>query len=409
MTYGVTTSGFVLKTLPDILTDTQARMRSLISPFLAMNPEDALTQHNGITAGSISEIWEELELCYNSAYLTASGAALDLLRPERPRIAAQVSAIYDYAVTTDASCTITAGSAFNSTIAGAPTFYNNATLSLSGAGVHLITLYTTDNGNPNIDPASLKATMTGVPSVSHLISGTAANSFYVAGTDAESDPAYRVRLAARSNINVFTAQGIENGIWSINNALIAKGAKALLGVKAIANDKGYAVDGQPAHSVQVVVYYARVPDTHDTTTETDVATAIAKAKPAGIQTCRTTDSGFIKDVVFSGQTYTIEGGLADEKPVYVTVNTSPALTPDQQTVLKANIKAWGDAVGLGNDVVVYGADSLSEVLNSFITPQLFDYEIFIGLSSSPTADDNIDIADIEVATFSLSNIVIGDL
>ena len=415
--YGMTDTGFNAKTLTEILTDSRTKILALISPFLAFLPDDPLSQMNDLFSDMESQLWEQMELLYNSPFLTASGVSLDMLGASRamPRLQSTFPAVYDYEVVTSGDVTIPydsgtgLGQAFNSTVNGSPIFQNNAVIALIGAGTHKITLYSRTAGATNIDPLTMKTTLTGIPTLTNLVSGSAVNSFFVEGLNAESDADYRTRLGLRSNINVYTQAGIENAVLSINDALIAKGAKALQGVKAITNNRTYLVDGQKPKSVQLVIYYLYTGTDYDDVTETDAATAFAMAKAGGIETSTTTASNYTKTVTLGGQAFEIEVSRADQVPVYLIINTTPALSSSQKALLKTAIKSWGDKIGLGNDVTVYGANSLSEVLNTFVSPVLTDYEIKIGIAPAPTTDDNIDLAAKEVSTWDIANFTIGDL
>ncbi len=75
---------------------------------------------------------------------------------------------------------------------------------------------------------------------------------------------------------------------------------------------------------------------------------------------------------------------------------------DGDTLVKAAVVAYGDALGLGDDVIVYPA--LVAALN--VIPGIIDVAVRIGVAASPTLDDNITIGSFEVADFDTSRVAV---
>ncbi len=77
MAFGITNSGFVLKRLEDIKADVESGLREAFGE-INTGPDSVFGQHIGVFSRQLAEVWEEMELVYNSQYPnTADGVALD--------------------------------------------------------------------------------------------------------------------------------------------------------------------------------------------------------------------------------------------------------------------------------------------------------------------------------------------
>ena len=76
--YGVTDTGFVTKTLQDVLDEIEQEQRTAFGPAINTQADSVLGQINGIFADKLSELWEVAEAIYRSRQPdSASGEALD--------------------------------------------------------------------------------------------------------------------------------------------------------------------------------------------------------------------------------------------------------------------------------------------------------------------------------------------
>ena len=185
-----------------------------------------------------------------------------------------------------------------------------------------------------------------------------------------------------------------------------EGYTEVAAIKLIENEENVTVDGMRAHTIQPVIYYA---GGADATTDSKIAEAIAKSKPEGIRTVSTTATSYSEDVTVGNSVRTITFSRADTETIYIDIDTSPTLSADNKTAVKDDIIAWAATLTMGSNVVVYGADSLSDVLNSFANVDITDYTIKIGTSPAPASSDNITIGDTEMAYIIAGNIDIGNL
>ena len=207
------------------------------------------------------------------------------------------------------------------------------------------------------------------------------------GLDEETDAALRTRR--------------ENALAGLGNATLEAIRADLLLVTSVTealvfeNDTDVTVGSRPPHSVEAVV---------EGGDSNEIATALFNSKAGGIATFGTeaaesvTDSqGTVHSVLFSRPT---------QRDIWLEIDftvdgTFPADGLDQA---ETAILAFGNALGIGDDVIVFPSlvASVSEI------PGILDMVIRIadtasgGGDPSPSADDNIVIAETAVSVWSSS-------
>jgi len=154
-------------------------------------------------------------------------------------------------------------------------------------------------------------------------------------------------------------------------------------------------DGRPPKSFEMVVQGAH---------NQDIAETVWETKPGGIESHgssieQITDSqGFVRNIKFSRPT---------EVNIYVEID----LTTDSNfpinglTQVRDAVVAHGDALGIGQDVIVY--PKLLCALNDI--QGITDVAIRIGTSVSPTTDDNVSIAPQEISAWDTSRTIITEV
>jgi uncharacterized phage protein gp47/JayE len=210
------------------------------------------------------------------------------------------------------------------------------------------------------------------------------------GSDIETDNALRLRrLIELQSPGAATVEAIRADVLAVND---------VTAVVVFQNNSAVTdLDGRPAHSVEIVVQGGD---------DQDIAEAIFDTVAAGIGMVgsvmvEVTDSqGFIHEINFN---------RPDEIDIYVTVdltidmNTFPA---DGATQVRDAIVEFGDALGIGTDVIVYGSNSLICAFHEI--PGITDVTLKISRDSGPpTTDANITIDPDEVADFDTSRTVVN--
>lgn len=96
--------------------------------------------------------------------------------------------------------------------------------------------------------------------------------------------------------------------------------------------------------------------------------------------------------------------------IEIDIETNNLFPLDGNDQIKAGLIAFADDNFLiGDDVVVFGSESIASVLSNGGISGIIDYEIRIGTAMSPTLDDNVMIERNEIADFDTSRITIGSL
>jgi uncharacterized phage protein gp47/JayE len=137
----------------------------------------------------------------------------------------------------------------------------------------------------------------------------------------------------------------------------------------------------------------------------DIANAIGASKPAGIASYGTTGPltytdqyGFPHDIYFSRPI---------QVPIYVKIDITGSLDDFPATgalTIQNDILAIGNALAIGQDVIVYGTNGLAGAFNS--VTGITRYTIAVGTATNPTLDDNISIQPEQVAQFESYNVQI---
>jgi uncharacterized phage protein gp47/JayE len=205
------------------------------------------------------------------------------------------------------------------------------------------------------------------------------------GRDIEDDASLKQR---RENSLQRAGAGTLGAILSILADL--DGVTAVVGFE---NTALIEVDGRPPKSFEMVVQGGDLDE---------IATEIFENKPAGIETFGSitrplTDSqGFAQTVKFSRPT-----GIEIWVEIDLSVDANYPADGDDQ--VQAAIVAFGNGLGIGQDVIVF--PKLICSIDSI--PGITDVEIRVGTSASPTASDNIQVDAAEISEWDTSRVLVG--
>lgn len=156
------------------------------------------------------------------------------------------------------------------------------------------------------------------------------------------------------------------------------------------------LDGRPPHSIDIVV---------EGGDNQDIADRIWATRGGGIETI-----GDITESVTDSQGFTQEVKFSRPTPVDIWVEvdlvTNSQYPVDGDALVAAAILAYGEALTIGQDVIVYGsAPSLACSFDEI--PGITDFTLRIGTAAAPTLDDNIPIAPRERADFDSGRITVN--
>ena len=395
----LSTTGFTTQSLSEIIDTINS---SLLAIFPTLNtteltePEQQLV---GVFAEVVSQINELAQNIYSGQNIdTAQGDSLDLLGNLLgvPRLQSAPTTV-TATVTGTAATVIPAGTLFS--VSGEPDIIvaTDSDVTIPGGGSIDVACTATENGPKVINASTLTEIDTpvaGLTSVTNAASGTV-------GRNTETDSAYRIRLNNRKASSTSgTVAGIKESIFNTN----VDGATTIVEhVTIMENDTG-SVDsaGRPSHSFEAYVYQTCGATTLDST----IAQAILDSKGAGIESHGTV-SETATDT--NGTTRTIEFSRVDEIDIYcdIEVDVDSNYPVDGDDEIKTNIIAFGNAIGVGNDVIV--SPDLVAVVGE--TNGIIGVTIKIGTAPSPTGSSNISIDDgtggaVEISTWDAARVTV---
>lgn len=207
----------------------------------------------------------------------------------------------------------------------------------------------------------------------------------VVGRDIETDADFRIRRETRLQISLAgPLEAIRNRILDLNDI---EGSVQLEDVKGFENVLS-TIDSRdiPGHAFEMYVFQADGVTSRDQ----EIIDAIGQSKPAGIEAHGAVSGTYVDS---EGNGHTVKFSRPIEIDIYLeldlTVDSEYPADGDAQ--VETTIVTWGDSLGTGQDVIVFGSNSLIAQLNSI--PGITDVVVRIGTSGSPTLDDNIVIDD----------------
>jgi hypothetical protein len=403
----ITSTGYSNKTLATIMQEQRTEFETVIDPYVNLLPEEVLGQLRDIFAKGLKDAYDLGQAVYGQMGLTATGIGLDIVAKliGKTRKPATKANIRNYTVVASSDITLPANTQFRGVNDPNNLFETVIDIDLT-TGSNSIDIVAVSAGSISVTTDDISVIATPVIG---LTSGTnSSGSTFINGTEIETDDEFRLRLFQVPAIaRTLRVDAIENAILDLNDDADNEGYTEISAVKIIENEENVTnLLGMLPHTIQAVVYY---PGTADAVTDSKVAEAIAQSKPDGIKTVSTTTSSYSESVVVGNSTRNIIFSRPDTQNIYIDIDTSPTLSGADKTALKADIVAWGATLTMGSNVIVYGKNSLSDVINNFANVEITDYTIDIGTSGSPSGDDNITIGDTEIALIAGGNINIGDL
>ncbi len=265
----LTSTGFALKRQTQFIAELQERFRDVFGADInvdTLNPDSVGGQLIGIFSERFALLYEMAQALYDAGDPSAAeGIALDhlanILGISRK---AATSTIAKVTLTGVAGTVVPAGAQYSTDTAVLFLQDSEATIGDDGT--------VTDVAVTALLPGATPAAATTIKNIAISISGLSSVTNPVAattGTDVESDAELRLRMVDSSSVTGSTT------VDAIRSRLL--GISTVTSAQVVENATSNTVDGQPAHSIQCVVY----PDQEDTA---GLAQVIWDNKPAGIPT-----------------------------------------------------------------------------------------------------------------------------
>lgn len=391
-TYGLTTSGFVLKRLSDIVTSINEKIQASLGEGVNLDARSPLGMLVGIFASALAEAWEGEQGSYLSGYPeTAEGVNLDRFCAinnvtRKPATYSFVDEEH-FVLIGDPGTVIPAGLQVHPKGNASAIFQTSADVTLDDEGKGTAYIQATTTGPLVAAAGSLTELVTpisGLTSVNNTADATL-------GENIEDDADLRARrLNELQRAGTSTIEGIRNAVWNVINVsqvgLIENATDVIDG------------DGRPPHSFEV---YAIGGD------EQTIAEAIFKAKPAGIETTGTISKTVVDSQGFS---HVVKFSRPSDLLIYMAITITPNTDPNEGAVypsngddlVKAALETYGYDFTTGEDVVW---NRLFTPINSI--DGVVGIVLKIGTSPGPTSSDNISVPATSIAQIAASRITIN--
>lgn len=387
MAFGLSDTGFLIKRLEAILADKNTAVTDVFGPDINLTPQSPDGQINGTLAESDADLWElagAVANMYNPSAATGNSLSA-LVQINGITRAAATSSSVSLDLTGTNTTLIPSGSLV-STASGIQ-YATDADATIAG-GVAVV------GGTAVIPAATISLTGTITTIVNPIAGWATVNNptDAVIGTDEETDAALRIR---RAQSVAFASQSLFESLFSAVAQL-----DGVIQTVVLENDTN-ATDGngQPAHSVQVLV---------DGGDDDEIGEAIFNEKCVGITTVGSTTIAVIDNI---GGSHDINFQRPTIVPIYVIVNlttdgTYPGNGDDLITQAIIDFSegqlAAGQRQGIGDDVI---NSRLYTPINS-IPGHTID-SLFIGIAPAPASSADLVIDFDELAQFLSGNITVN--
>lgn len=411
MTFGLTPTGFVAKTLEEIKGELEDAFRASLGADVDTSAESVLGQLIGVVAQKERELWELAEIVYHSR--TAAGASFaaltELARLTGTARRAATKGTVQLSVTLSAGTTLPAGSV--AAVTGAPTnrWVTTSAVNNPGPGVAVLLVYAEAEtaGAVRANAGTITTIATPVSGWTVVTNLTDASPGEPEETDVELRARRELELSqpGTGTVPAIVADllTLSKGVATFTNltpAELAIVGGALLSVRVETNRSSWPdAEGRPPHSVEVVLLWLRGIDPgRKALAKAIVALQLYHSTPAGIDWVGTQTQVVTNE---NGQTETIRWNEATDVNVWVDVTLVTDGGYAGDGVVKAALVTWAEALLLGEDVI---RSRLYPVLLA-VAGVVDVIEVRLGRSAS-TIPANLSIDRREAALFDTGRITV---
>jgi len=391
VTYGVTSTGFVRKTLQAILDSLSESQKASIAVDLDVSSDSLLGQLNGIFARELGIGWEQLEICYHGFDADSTeDLLLDLLckltgTVRRPASQSSVTC----------ACGLVSGTILQAgvqfaALASKPdvrwTPLDDFTAPSTGT---FDVVFVSESTGPVVglsgDISVIATPLVGWNSVTNALDATL-------GRVIDDDPALRLR-----RLNELAAAG-STTVRAIRSALL-EAFEDVDSADVLENDTDWTdlVTGLPGHSIEALISDGAVPIVADN----DIAQVVWDNKAAGI-TPRGSSSG-TATIDDDGTPMTVAFSRLTIKDVYLIFGIKKTTGyPGDDVVAEYVAEQANKRYGRNDDVLAVPTEALP--LNLAGVKDITDFHL--GFTASPTGTSNLTIGLREIARFDTSRIIV---
>lgn len=384
MAYGMTSAGFVRKTLDVSREELEAALKVAFGEDIPL-VDSVFAVLVGIVAEREAEIWELMEGVYNSQYPdTADGAAFrnSIGLTGHYALGAEKSTLEAVALTGDVGTVIPAGSRASVPATGAQ-FETLEEVTLTGSG-DTVDMQAVEYGPVEAPSGTLTQIDTPISGWDAISNPTDA----VLGRNDETDAEARARRELDMTVSKASAEGaIRRAILAVTGVT---DCSVTMNVLDVADDAG-----RPPHSFEAVVVGGA---------DADIRSAIWAVKPAGIQTYGSV-SGYVEDSDGNAQVVKFSRGSTVRVYVSVSLVRNSLYPVDGDAAIKALIAAYGQTLRAGDRVVNFKlVDAVSE--DAELLKGIDTIDVYQARTASPSTKTSLSMDPDEIAMISEDDIVV---
>ena len=216
-------TGFVTKTLAEILDEQKANFEAIIGANLALLPEEVIGQLRDIYALGLKNGYDIAGAVYGQTGLTASGINLDIIGAllGKPRLQATKARIRDYKIVLSSDIEIPINTQFRSSVNSIIEFETTAVYDLL-TGTRRIDLTAVNSGSLSVATNEISEILTPLSGLDSGVNDS--SSIFINGRDIETDDEYRFRLFTYPVIaRTLRTDAIKNAILDLNEVADEEG------------------------------------------------------------------------------------------------------------------------------------------------------------------------------------------
>lgn len=393
---GVTSTGFVAKTVEEVKADIEADLLENLSPALNLSATQPLTQINAAHARQLALLWELGSVAYNGFDRDAAeGRLLDNCGAltGTPRQPARKSTV-TVTLNLNAGFSQAAG-AMMANVTGQPTtrFVNKTAVATVGADAAYSAVFEAVDYGPTVANAGTLTQITNP--ISGWNSITNAEDAEVGALE-EEDADYRQRQDDDlTSAGSSTVDAIRSDVLEVDDVLQAY---VFENVTLVTDENGL-----PGKAIEVVVYDGLTPTADDD----EIAQAIWNSKPSGAETYGTTSGNAIDSL---GITRVVNFSRASVVNVYLTydIKVDASKFPvNGADLVKAAGVAEGNESNLGDDVIALLLRSCVLERNAGVPGVVNVTSLKLGTAPAPSGTDDIAVSFRSIARFDTSHVVVN--
>ena len=357
----------------DIKTKIISFFRANIGENINLSDSETGGQIVNLGADACSDVSDLTIDAYNANTILSEGQDLDVqaVRMGTTRIQATYATIYNFLVECSDSCELTTDAVFQDSNSVQFSPIEDYTLE---AGNNRIAIQAVNSGSIEITEGDVDTVVSGAPSEVDSVENDS-SSIFQDGVDDETDEELRTRLQSVSSSVTYTENAIKKAIEELDYVTNA----------TIVSDD---ING----TVEAIVEQSDLSDS----AKLEVCQKILYSKAGGIL-AKANGSNTVERTIGNN---VIQYTLPTLKNIYVRLTLGPELTAEQKNSLTEYLYNWSLDFEAGEDLVIYGTDSLLIACVEWSGTDFASVQIEVSEDNTTWSSGNIETSDYEIIRIS---------